>query len=486
MMKRELHVKRTVMKPRHLLFIFAFQLITPVSFSQISNERITGSWTGLIRESASEIRLVFNISVSPADTLMATLDIPGQAVEGLKLGKVTINDTLYSIDAPLLKGNYIGSFSNDTLVKGIWKQGGKDYNVDLSKLAVPYLINRPQEPKPPFPYKSEDITFRNTIENFDLAGTLTIPEGLGPFPAVILITGSGSQDRNETIFNHKPFFVISDFLTRNGIAVLRFDDRGTGSSKGNKGNATSEMLAGDTESALKYLMTRPEIDTKNIGLAGHSEGGLIAAIAASQNDNVSFVISLAGTGVSGYDINLKQIADLSLASGIDTATVTKNLKNQKQLLSMLLAEPDQKKLFKEAIEWYGTELESQGVGPDKRKEEMTAFAKAISTANNAWFRYFLATNPKTFWQKVKCPVLALNGEKDLQVNYTMNLNGIREGLRQGGNKKVTTKSLPGLNHLFQHCSTGLPSEYGSIEETFSPGVLEIMVEWINETEKKNR
>ena len=475
------------MKAKGIFLVLSLQFIFIVSaVGQITQDKLKGSWMGHLSESGMDIRLVFNFSLSPADTLMATLDSPDQSVEGLHMGRVIINDTVLYIDAPLLRGHYRGKIQNDTIIKGSWSQGGKEYIVNLEKMKEPLKIVRPQEPKPPFPYTVEDVLFRNNKEGFDLAGTLTIPEGTGPFPAVILISGSGYQDRDEKIFNHKPFLVIADYLTRNGIAVLRYDDRGTGSSKGNKTNATSETLAGDAESALTYLMTRPEINAKHIGVAGHSEGGLIAAIVASGNKNVSFVISLAGPGVPGAQIITTQTRDISITSGMDTAKVSKDIKTLDHVFKMIMAEPDQKKLAKDAMQWYASELDSEGVDPEKRKEEMAGFAKSIVTFNNAWFRYFIITDPKTFWKNVTCPVLALNGEKDLQVNYTDNLDGIREALKKSGNRKVIIMSFAGLNHLFQHCTTGLPTEYNSIEETFSPDALKIISEWIKLTVNKKK
>ena len=475
------------MKTKHILIILALQLIFIATVEgQTSKDKIQGLWMGHIRESAMDIRLVFHITLTPADTLKATLDSPDQSVEGLPMGRVTLEDTVLFIDAPIAHSNYLGFIQNDTLIFGKWSQGGKEYPVILVKQDAPLVIIRPQEPKPPFPYTSQEVHFRNNTEGFNLAGTLTIPAGNGPFPAIILITGSGYQDRNETIFNHKPFMVIADFLTRNGIAVLRYDDRGTAASEGNKTNATSETLAGDAASAVEYLMTRGEINQKQIGLAGHSEGGLIAAIVASGNSNVSFVVSIAGPGVCGSDVLLKQTRDISIGSGIDTANVNKDIRMRSHVFGLMKSEPDQKKFVKDAILWYSSKLDSEGFDPEKKKDEMTNFTQMLLSLNNAWFRYFLLTDPAIFWEKVKCPVLALNGEKDLQVNYTANLNGIRNALKKGGNRKVTIKSLSGLNHLFQHCTTGLPTEYNSIEETFSPEALQIIAEWINVTVRKKK
>jgi len=383
----------------------------------------------------------------------------------------------------MIKGQYSGIFSDDSTLTGTWIQLGRKYPLDLKKNAAPVTYNRPQEPVKPYPYKEEEVTFTNSVENFDLAGTLTIPEGKGPFPAVVMITGSGQEDRNETVFSHKPFLVIADYLTRNGIAVLRYDDRGFGGSKGSAANATSLSFADDAAAAVAYLLGRPEINPKKIGLAGHSEGGLIAPIVASKNKNIAFIVSLAGPGVSGYDIISKQTKDIMLASGSTEKEADEAWATNSSLFKIIMAQPDQRKAAKEAIEWFSAELERKGLSPDERKEQMAAFTGGIAQANNTWMRYFLSTDPAAFWKEVKCPVLALNGDKDLQVNYQMNLPAIKTAVISGGNKKVKTVILPGHNHLFQHCTTGAPAEYVTIEETFSPEALAIITKWIKKTMK---
>ena len=323
----------------------------------------------------------------------------------------------------------------------------------------------------------------NTIENFSLAGTLTLPQGEGPFPAVVLISGSGQQDRDETIYNHKPFKVIADHLTRNGIAVLRYDDRGVGSSKGKTNNSTSLTNADDAEAAVNYLLQRPEINKKKIGLAGHSEGGLIAPIVASRNADIAFIVSLAGPGVRGYDLIIRQSEDIMRVSGATEEEITETVTANGQLFKMAIAEPDQRKFAKQAMEWYSKDLDSKGLTPEERKEKMAAFTQGLVSVNNPWMKYFLDTDPAQFWSAVKCPVLALNGEKDLQVNHEMNLPAIKAALRKGGNRKVKTVIMPNLNHLFQTSETGSPGEYGKIEETFSPAALELMTSWIRKTAK---
>ncbi|HKK43231.1 MAG TPA: alpha/beta fold hydrolase, partial [Bacteroidales bacterium] len=321
-------------------------------------------------------------------------------------------------------------------------------------------------------------TFINHKFNIKLAGTLTVPEGKGPFPAVILITGSGPQNRNEELLGHKPFLVIADYLTRHGIVVLRYDDRGVGKSQGNYSNATSADLATDAEAAWEYLERQPLINHSRIGLIGHSEGGLIAPIVASENDSVAFIISLAGPGINGEKIILEQAQDIGRLMGESEKKIREGTDINKKLYSILKKEKDNKLAEEKILATYRELLGKQKLSSEKTNKAVNELKATFGANTYTWFRYFITTNPAAFWKKVKCPVLALDGDKDLQVNAKQNLPAIKKALESSGNMKVETKMLPGLNHLFQHCKTGLPSEYTGIEETFSPEVLKIMAEWI--------
>jgi len=472
------------MKRNAFLFFLVFFLIVSMSGqAQRQLSQLEGSWAGKIDISGTAFRMIFNLTMTDADTLKATVDSPDQGAKDIPLGRVTLTGDTLTIAAPILQGSYHGIITSDSTITGTWTQIGRDFPVDLKRGGPPVVYERPQEPKPPYPYREEEVIFRNTVENFDLAGTLTLPDGNGPFPVAVLITGSGQEDRDETVFGHKPFLVIADYLTRNGIAVLRFDDRGVGGSKGNPNNATSENFAGDAAAAVAYLATRHEIDAKKIGLIGHSEGGLIAPIVASKNPSIAFIVSLAGPGIRGKELLLKQTGDIMKVSGAPESEIKDAMSTNNTLYDMVMDDPDQRSFAKKAMEWYGKELDAKGLTPEKRKEDMASFAQAIVQVNNAWMRYFISTDPAIFWIKVKCPVLALNGEKDMQVNYEQNLPAIKAALKKGGNRKARTIALPDLNHLFQHCTTGNPSEYVSIEETFSPEALKIMTDWIKKTMK---
>lgn len=341
--------------------------------------------------------------------------------------------------------------------------------------------NRPQEPKPPFSYNPELVYFENSqADNIKLAGTLTIPKGKKKHPVAVLISGSGPQNRDEELMGHKPFLVLADYLSTNGIAVLRYDDRGIAESEGDFKTATSFDFATDVDAAITYLKTRKDIDSNKIGLIGHSEGGLIASIVASKNNDVAFIISLAGTGVVGSEVMLTQSWEIAKQLGATNATLKFNDTISKIVYNVIKTETDTSQV-KLKIE---TELkayrENNASSPFVLYINDQLISKFTSVANNKWLTTFIRTNPQDYYSKTNCPVLALNGSKDMQVLPKLNLDGIEKGLKKANNKDVTTKELEGLNHLFQISETGNPNEYGEIEETFSPKALGIIRDWILE------
>jgi alpha-beta hydrolase superfamily lysophospholipase len=293
-----------------------------------------------------------------------------------------------------------------------------------------------------------------------------------------MITGSGAQDRDESLLGHKPFLVIADWLTRNGIAVLRYDDRGVGKSQGSYVNANSADLATDAEAALLFLKENPKVDPHKIGLIGHSEGGLIAPLAYTLGPGVAFIVSLAGPGITGEQILYKQQEDIMKLSGVGDAAITKNIETNRRLYAILKKEKDNIKAEKKIMEVYQNILIDEKISPEEINKRVAQLKASFGAPSYSWYRYFFFTDPAKFWKKVKCPVLALNGEKDLQVSADRNLTAIEKAVRSGGNNNIKTVKLEGLNHLFQHCKTGLPSEYGEIEETFSPEALKIISDWI--------
>jgi len=471
------------MMKKLILFLVAVLLFIsqPLrSQETVSQDKIAGSWMGKIQAGGISLRVVFNFTITDKDSIAVTFASPDQGSKNIIIGPVIINGKEINVKAPLLLAEYKGIFKNDTLIEGTWYQAGRSAPLNISKLRQAFSLNRPQEPKAPFPYISEDVTFMNETAGIELAGTLTIPEGDGPFPAVVLVTGSGSQNRNEELMGHKPFLVIADHLTRNGIAVLRYDDRGVGLSKGSPLNCTTADFATDAAAAVSYLRKRKEIDPGYVGIAGHSEGGLIAPMVASQNPETAFIISLAGTGVKGEIIMHTQNYEIGLASGMDPEVLSKGVATNKKLFAVLKKENDDAIAAEKIRTVYRKLLEKEKKSPEEIDKLVSDLSNSLNPASYPWLRYFIITDPAQFWKKVKCPVLALNGDRDLQVSATVNLPAIEKALRAGGNKEVTVKLMPGLNHLFQHCKTGLPTEYGEIEETFSVEVLDIMTGWIRD------
>jgi pimeloyl-ACP methyl ester carboxylesterase len=325
---------------------------------------------------------------------------------------------------------------------------------------------RPQNPERPYPYKELEATYKNSKADIDLAATLTIPEGKGPFPAVLLMAGSGPHDRDETLMGHKPFLVLADYLTRKGIVVLRADKRGCGRSGGNYSQAVMSDFASDADAGVAFLKTRPEVDPKHIGLIGHSEGGLEAPMVAVHNRDVAFVVLMAGPGVSGDLILTAQQKLIEASIGKTSAEIEKDAVTQREIFAILGKEEDDAAREKEL------RAALSGTVPDAQ------IGMQIKVLNSPWFRDFVKYDPAPTLSKLVCPVLAINGEKDLQVPPEQNLPAIRKALEAAGNKNFEVVELPGLNHLFQNAKTGAIGEYAEIEETMSPAVMEKISSWI--------
>ncbi|MCS6919604.1 MAG: alpha/beta fold hydrolase, partial [Fimbriimonadales bacterium] len=380
----------------------------------------------------------------------------------------------------MVQGEFTGTLSEDgKRLEGVWKQSGGEFKLTLTR-GEPPKPKRPQEPKPPFPYKTEEVRVPNRKAKIELAGTLTLPEGKPPFPAIVFFTGSGAQNRDEEIFGHKPFLVLADYLTRAGYATLRMDDRGVGGSGGDLSRATTLDFAEDALAAVSYLKTRKEIDRKRIGILGHSEGALVGAIAAAKAPReVAFLIMLAGTGVPGEQILYRQAELISRKSNIAEPLIERNRALQQRVFAILKREKDDEKA-RQAI--YEAFIQALGAGASQLPEaQKNALQAQVKSYVNPWFRTFIQLDPATYLRKVRCPVLALNGELDLQVDPDQNLPAIERALREGGNKRVTIRRMAGLNHMFQKARTGLITEYAEIEETFNPDALEAIRKWLDET-----
>lgn len=449
-------------------------------------QTIAGDWHGTLEFSGMKLRLIFHVEGSDGN-YSGTMDSPDQGAKGIPVETITLEGQDVEIKLPNLGISFSGVLHDETQeIKGTFRQGAANIPFTLQREAQEkQKLKRPQEPKGPFPYREEEVSYNNKLEEgVTLAGTLTIPEGKGPFPAVILISGSGPQDRNEEMLGHKPFLVIADHFTRKGIAVLRFDDRGVGKSTGDFKTATSMDFATDVQAGIDFLKSRSEIAGDHIGLVGHSEGGLIAPIVAAENPDVDFIVMMAGPGVDGTEILMLQQQLLARAEGTSEKEIERSRKASEKIYKELKASNDLEKTKKELMKYVKEELEALPEEEKAKLGDMDALARQqVEVLSGPWFQFFLRYDPRENLKKVSCPVLAINGDKDLQVDAGQNIPVIEKALKAGGNKKVTTKVLPGLNHLFQHSETGRSSEYGELEETFAPEALELMTNWIRKQVK---
>ncbi|WP_350293957.1 alpha/beta fold hydrolase [uncultured Croceitalea sp.] len=441
----------------------------------MSSQEIVGDWSGTLKTQGMELRLVFHISEAN-NIHSGTLDSPDQKAFGIPISSINLKNSKITISLDKLRAIYNGTLGDSGIIIGTFNQGGQSFKLNLSKdKLTERVLERPQEPKKPFPYYSEDVTFLSEGGSVKLSGTLTLPSKNGKFPVAILISGSGPQNRDEEYMTHKPFLVLSDYLTRKGIAVLRYDDRGFGESTGNHNTATSLDFAFDVKCAINYLRTRDEINKNQIGLIGHSEGGLIAPIVASEMEEVDFMVLLAGPGVSGSEVVLQQLkatAELNKMTSEELEGETEFLKGIIKILSR-----ENKNVFKRQ------QLKTYFKSQLSELDDINGMNKAeyidsnIAQLMRPWYLYYIKHEPSKYLKQVKCPVFAINGSKDSQV-VPENLNFIESALKVGGNKDVTIKEYEEMNHLFQKCETGAISEYASISITMDSQVLDDISKWI--------
>jgi len=456
-----------------------------------------GNWEGTLDAAGKKIPIIFHISSGKDGKYSATFDSPSQQAFNLACGEVTVHSDSVVVQMPVINGKYSGLLkAGGKELIGKWHQGGMSMPLNLvrtGEVTMPKKVIRPQDPVPPFPYKSEDLIYYNADRSIRFGATFTVPlpdSGVEYFrapvyPTVLLITGSGMQDRDESLMNHRPFAVIADFLSRRGIAVLRVDDRGMGKSTGNFSKATTADFADDVEAGINFLKTRKEVDTTQLGLLGHSEGGMIAPIVASRRADVNFIILLAGPGVKISELLEQQVVDVSISEGASSKNMEAYRPLYRELLRISLAEKDSNAAKEKAMsafsEWKKgkrKKLVKQVTGVTDEISQAAYIAETLRPLRLPWFDYFLRFDPAVYLEKTKCPVLALNGEKDVQVSAKPNLQGIETVLKRSGNNRFTIREMPGLNHLFQHCKKCTVSEYGELDETIAYEVLKTVVNWI--------
>lgn len=429
---------------------------------------IDGAWLGTLDTGTIQLRVVFHIW-NTTHGLTASMDSPDQGAGGIPVTSVVHNGSKITMQSNAVGGEFVGSINaSHTAMAGTWTQGGGSLPLILKRMKseAELQVPRPQNPKGPLPYRQQEVKFEDKQAGVQLAGTLTIPPGKGPFPAVVLIAGSGPHNRNEEVMGHKVFLVLADYLTRKDIVVLRYDKRGVGQSQGNYGTATTADFANDAEAAFNFLRTQPEVNPHEVGLIGHSEGGVIAPIVAARDRNVDFIVMMAGPGVSGAQILVEQTLAISEAMGMKPEEAQKSAQREQECMTLVLNSKSGPELKREL------RAKLAGVLPKAR------LGAAVSAMDSPWFRYFVRYDPVPTLEKVKCPVLAMIGSKDTQVPARYNLAPIRKALTEGGNKDFQVVEMPGLNHLFQPAKTGAPIEYGQIEITIAPGALEKISSWI--------
>ena len=450
-----------------LLYVFS---PTAVAAQNDADDDIVGDWHGGLEVGGNSLPLVFHISETDGN-LIATLDSPAQGATGIPVDTVMFEDGHLTLGITAIGGGYEGDLSNDTLT-GAWSQSGMSFDLTLERTEEgAAALNRPQEPKAPFPYDTEDVRIVGSADGVTLAGTLTLPDTEAPAPVVVLISGSGPQDRDEALAGHRPFLVLADHLTRHGVAVLRLDDRGVGESTGSFATATSVDFADDVVAAVEFLDRRPDVGP--IGLIGHSEGGIVAPMVANRSTAVRFVVLMAGPGLVGEEILYRQSDLIITASGGSDEAAAANRRAQATLFAVIKAEDDPVVLRTRLRETL--EEAMAAVPPDAREVQIQA---QLTQLTSPWFRYFLTYDPAPALRELDCPVLAIIGEKDLQVPPRANLEAIRHAFTVSGNEDVEVVELAGLNHLFQTAETGAPTEYSQIEETMSPRALDTMTGWI--------
>lgn len=481
------------MKTRWMLLknaIFCFTLLCLLAAQlqaqpiQQASPNLQGSWLGTLKVGSTQLRLQFNFTQDPQQHYSATMDSIDQGASGLPINRVTLQGQALTLEIKVAQAVFQGTYqAKPEQIQGQWQQGGQSFELVLTRQKQ--TARKPQDPIKPYPYIEEEISFQNEVAGIRLAGTLTRPAKGVAAPAVVLISGSGPQDRDQFVLGHRPFWVLADYLTRQGFAVLRFDDRGVGKSGGTFQQATSLDFASDVAAAVRFLQQRTDIDQAQIGLIGHSEGGLIAPIVAQQQPGVSFLVLLAAPGLAGSEISSAQFSSMLTARGLAPSTVT-HATAVYQSMNQFAAKEQQL-----TVEMLETHYQQQWQAlPEEIKQQLQPLgggklsAERLAELQNNWFRSFQRHQPHLWLSKTQIPVLAIYGEKDTQLQPVANLTAIEKSLQQAGNHEYKILLLSGLNHLFQTATTGRWDEYASLAETLSPKLLSPLSLWLQQVTTK--
>lgn len=440
----------------------------------------TGTWEGKINAGV-EVRIIFQISYDTSKKIIATMSVPDQGLKNVSTTVHTNGDSIH-IGMARFQSKYSGQLRGDSIVGNF--QQGIPLPLNLKKVTGVVEKIRPQTPVPPFPYKTEDLVYTNNNKSITYGATITLPPGEGPFPAAILLTGSGQQNRDEETLGHKPFAIIADHLTRKGIIVLRVDDRGMGQTSGDVFSATTRVFANDALVSLDYLLSRKEVDKSKVGLIGHSEGGMIAQLIAAERKDLNFIIMLAAPGEKVLKLMNDQNEAILNKAGLPANYVSAFQELYQEILTAAIATGNKNLNEKVKVivnSWTANTpknivIATTGITDEKSKTAfVTRFASQISSP---WFRYFLSYDPNSYIKNISAKVLAVNGGSDIQVLSKQNLAGIASALKESSSKQFEIKEFPGLNHLFQECKACTVAEYGELQQTISPVVLDYLSSWL--------
>lgn len=457
--------------------------------STSAQNNFDGTWAGAL-SGVQNLRMGFNISGHKTGNPASTMDVPAQGAKDIPCDTVIIDGDSIHIKVVKVNGRYDGKLAEVNRIDGQWTQNGMSLPLNLDRREGRVELNRPQTPKGPFSYDSEDVLFYNENKSIEYGATITTPRDDKQHPALILISGSGPQNRDEELFQHKPFAVVADHLTKQGYVVLRVDDRGVGKTTGDRSKATSEDFADDVMAAIEYLKKRKEVDRKKIGLYGHSEGGLIAQLVASRSKDIDFIILMAGPGVQIIQAMAEQNAALMKTMRLSEEKANQYAELYTTIMKKLTTAPDrnaaERGVNNALNDWIAktdkTTVQATTGITDEDSREKFAY-EFIKLYDNKWMMYFMQYDPKPVLEKLDCKVLALNGDKDIQVISRTNLEGINKALTNSKSKVHEVREVEGVNHLFQECNTCTVQEYGQLEQTIKPEVLEIVTTWLNQNVK---